>query len=85
MKRVGLFEAKTKLSEICGQVSASGQGILITRRGKPFVRIDPIVEKPQGIRERRAEYLARYKEDEDAEDFEPPARSTEKRDFEFGD
>lgn len=44
MKNIGLFEAKTKLSEICDQVMKQKEPVLITRRGKPLVRIDPIEE-----------------------------------------
>lgn len=42
MRKVGLFEAKAKLSELCDQVAASDEPILITRRGKPVVRIEPL-------------------------------------------
>ncbi len=41
MKTIGLFEAKTRLSEICEEVSSRGQPILVTRRGHPIVRIEP--------------------------------------------
>ena len=33
MKTVGIFEAKTKLSEICDEVARSGVGVVVTRRG----------------------------------------------------
>jgi prevent-host-death family protein len=42
MKVVGLFEAKAKLSEICERVASAQEPVLITRRGKPLVRIEPI-------------------------------------------
>jgi len=76
MKTVGLFEAKTKLSEICTYVAEEGDSVVVTRRGKPWVRIDPIVEKTMTIRERRAEYMARFGKEEkrDQEDFTPPKR-----------
>ena|GEM_PF-6310096 len=45
MKRVGMFEAKTKLSELCDEVNRTGKSILVTKRGKPYVRIVPR-EKP---------------------------------------
>lgn len=41
MKTVGLFEAKTHLSEICQEVLKRGEGVLITKRGKPMVKIVP--------------------------------------------
>jgi prevent-host-death family protein len=45
MKTIGMFEAKAKLSEICQRVARTGEPVLITRRGVPLVRIDPIEEK----------------------------------------
>ncbi|TVR66560.1 MAG: type II toxin-antitoxin system Phd/YefM family antitoxin [Spirochaetaceae bacterium] len=41
MKDVGMFEAKTRLSELCGEVHRTGEQIVVTRRGKPYVRIVP--------------------------------------------
>lgn len=38
---VGLFEAKTHLSELVNQVSAGGEDVVITRRGKAVARIVP--------------------------------------------
>jgi len=77
MKTVGLFEAKTKLSEICAYVADRGDSVIVTRRGKPWVRIEPATEKTVTIRERRAEYMAHYGKEEkrDRKDFTPPARS----------
>lgn len=79
MKVVGLFEAKTKFSAICQTVLASGEPVLVTRRGEPLVRIEPVVGVGQTIRERRAVYMAAdgAGDVEDAEDFEPPTRSRE--------
>lgn len=57
MNAVGLFEAKTKLSEICAEVAAKGVSVLVTRRGKPLVRIEPlrpVKAKARGIWDRRA-------------------------------
>jgi prevent-host-death family protein len=42
MDRIGLFEAKTKFSEICEQVASRGKSVIVTRRGRPLVRIEPI-------------------------------------------
>ncbi len=42
MRTVGLFEAKTKLSEICRKVADTGEPVLVTRRGAPLVRIEPV-------------------------------------------
>ena len=85
MKTIGLFEAKTKFSEICDQVSKSGEAVTVTRRGQPLVRIDPLHEEGKTIRERRAEYLAGPGRDDldDKVDFDPPPRSAESDAFEL--
>ncbi len=49
MKNIGLFEAKTRLSEICEKVRKEKQPVLITRRGKPLVRIDPLEDTNNGV------------------------------------
>jgi prevent-host-death family protein len=41
LKSVGLFEAKAKLSALCDEVVETNRPLLITRRGKPLVRIEP--------------------------------------------
>lgn len=60
MKTVGLFEAKTKLSEICERVFTSQEPIVITRRGKPLVEIKPcqIEKKEKNVWELRREIEA---------------------------
>lgn len=42
MKILGVFEAKTKFSEVCDDVARTGQSVLVTKRGHPLVRIDPV-------------------------------------------
>ena len=59
MRQVGLFEAKTRLSEICDEVSRSGDSVVITRRGKPLVRIDPVADDRFSVWQDREEYIAR--------------------------
>jgi prevent-host-death family protein len=53
MTTIGLFEAKTRFSEICRRVAGSGEEILVTLRGRPLVRLLPplkVSEKnPVGI------------------------------------
>lgn len=39
---VGLFEAKTHLSELVEKVASGAEDFIITRRGKPVARIVPI-------------------------------------------
>ncbi|MCX6935906.1 MAG: type II toxin-antitoxin system Phd/YefM family antitoxin, partial [Verrucomicrobia bacterium] len=48
MKTVGLFEAKTRLSELCREVARTGQDILVTRRGVPLTRLCPPEKKNPG-------------------------------------
>ena len=86
MKRIGIFEAKTRLSEVCEAVAASGESLTVTKRGKPLVRIEPCREEPLTIVERRAAYLAKYgdQEGDDSVDFEAPGRSQESRHFDVG-
>lgn len=44
MREVGLFEAKTKLSELVADVEA-GDTVTITRRGVPVARLVPLERK----------------------------------------
>jgi prevent-host-death family protein len=39
---VGVFEAKTRLSELVEQVASGGEDVLITRRGRPAARLVPL-------------------------------------------
>ena len=75
MKKIGIFEAKTKLSEICEEVARSGHSVLVTRRGKPLVRIDPVVPDSFSVWEDRDDYIAR--EGRMKDEFDLPARSRE--------
>ena len=75
MKTVGIFEAKTRLSEICDEVARSGTGVVVTRRGKPLVRIDPVVTDKFSVWEERAAYDAH--QGRMKEEFDPPPRSRE--------
>jgi prevent-host-death family protein len=75
MRLIGLFEAKTRLSEICDEVSRSGDSVVITRRGKPLVRIDPVEDDKFSVWEDRAEYIAR--KGRMKHEFDLPPRSPE--------
>jgi prevent-host-death family protein len=79
MKSVGLFEAKTKLSEICDAVARTGRAVQVTRRGKPWVVIAPNTDVAP-----RESVWARRKEFERVhgpldEDFELPERKIDRR------
>lgn len=60
MKTIGLFEAKTRLSELLAEVAESGEPFVITRRGAPLVRVEA-VSKDEGrnLWERRDAWIAR--------------------------
>lgn len=57
-REVGLFEAKTHLSELVSEVEG-GSSITLTRRGKPVARLVPVHEDKL---ERRAQALRRMRE-----------------------
>lgn len=41
MRVVKLYDAKNRFSELCETVARSGEPCLVTRRGKPIVRLVP--------------------------------------------
>lgn len=59
MKTVGLFEAKTRLSELCREVAETGQGILIEKRGVPIAELVP-PQRPKSRRSGILRDLARF-------------------------
>lgn len=70
MKTLGIFEIKTRLSQICDEVVRTGEAVLITKRGKPYVKINPLYEPnkaPGGsmVWEARDEYIKNHKIDRD--------------------
>lgn len=83
MKNIGIFEAKTRLSEICDEVAHTHVPVTITRRGVALVHIEPVSKPRPGIKERRAAYITAHAADEsdDALDFEPAERSRDQSTF----
>ena len=75
MRSIGMFEAKTRLSEICDEVARTGRSVLVTRRGRPLVRIDPVAEERFSVWEARESYVA--DNGPIHEEFDPPQRSEE--------
>ena len=75
MRTVGIFEAKAKLSELCEEVARSGETVVVTRRGKPLVRIGPVMADRFSVWEEREEYIAR--KGRLREEFDLPTRSGE--------
>jgi antitoxin (DNA-binding transcriptional repressor) of toxin-antitoxin stability system len=78
MKSVGLFEAKTKLSQICRGVALSGQSVVVTHRGKPLVRIEKVESTPKraSVWDRRAAHINRHGPLTSNFDLPKPARQT---------
>jgi prevent-host-death family protein len=87
VKLVGIFEAKTHLSEICEEVASTHEPVTVTKRGKPLVRIYSVDPNPMTIRERREVYMATHGvgEKNDAVDFETSDRPTDVFDFKIED
>lgn len=68
MKTLGIFEIKTRLSQVCEEVAQTGESVLVTRRGEPLVRIDPLSPESAGdspVWEARERYEAEYGVHED--------------------
>ena len=61
MTEIGLFEAKTRLSELVRQVKA-GESFIITQRGQPAAELTPIRQKGQRGPRRIAEAVRRLRE-----------------------
>jgi prevent-host-death family protein len=45
-KTIPITEAKAKLIAVADQVASTGEAIVVTRRGKPLVRLVPITPPP---------------------------------------
>ena len=83
MNSVGIYMAKTKLSEICEQVAQTGEPVTVTRRGVPLVQIHPAVpigagSTIWGLRDRFIE-----EHGAPADDLELPPRTVERRENPF--
>ena len=48
-KAISAAEFKATCLEVLDTVSRTGHGIIVTKRGKPVVRVAPLVEKPKNI------------------------------------
>ena len=57
MDTIGLFEAKTHLSELVARAER-GEEVIITRHNKPVAKIVPIGEVPAELVERRRRAVA---------------------------
>lgn len=61
MTEIGLFQAKTRLSELVRQVKA-GESFIITQRGEPSAELGPIRHKDRPGSRRIAEAVRRLRE-----------------------
>ena len=84
MNTFGIYEAKTKLSEICERVAQTGEPVVVTKRGVPLVRIHPVGPE-DGIGSTIWELRDRFVEEHgDLEvDLELPPRTIERRENPF--
>jgi antitoxin (DNA-binding transcriptional repressor) of toxin-antitoxin stability system len=72
MKTVGLFDAKTRLSELCREVAETGETILIERRGRPIAELSlprPAPKDRPSILADIARFNAEHPRDPDEPDF----------------
>ena len=63
MNAIGMLEARTKFSEICERVASQGVSVVVTRRGRPLVRIEPVRParaKTRSVWDLRAEYEKKH-------------------------
>jgi antitoxin (DNA-binding transcriptional repressor) of toxin-antitoxin stability system len=51
MKKIGIFEAKTKFSSLCEAISKGGQPVVVEKRGRPMVIIGPVPPSEEQDRE----------------------------------
>ncbi len=61
MTEIGLFEAKTRLSELLRQVK-TGESFIITQRGKPAAQLTPIPHEERRSPRRIAEAVRRLRQ-----------------------
>jgi len=73
MKSIGIYEIKTRIGEIFEQVNESNEPVLVTRRGKPLVKINPVYPKNESdVWEVRNSFIKNY--GAVSEDLELPDR-----------
>lgn len=44
MKKIGIYQAKTHLSQLCEETARTGEPCLISKNGKPLVKLVPVWE-----------------------------------------
>ena len=84
MNTLEIYEAGTKLSEICERITQTDEPVIVTRRGVPLVQIRP-VGREEGVGSTVWELRDRFiKENGDLEvDLELPPRTVDRRENPF--
>lgn len=74
MDSVALYDAKNRLSELCNKVTETGEPCIISRRGRPIVKLVPVEhsEEPVSVWATVEESQAKYGPLD--EEFEMPER-----------
>ena len=83
MDMAALYDAKNRLNEICNQVVESGQPCVISRRGKPVVKLVPVEAELAGESVWDSVEASRVRYGELEEDFILPKRSDTQREAPF--
>jgi prevent-host-death family protein len=81
MNTIGIFEAETKFAQLCEQVYHTQEPVLITKKGVPFVRIEPITsysQQPSTVWKSREAFIEHC--GELSPEYELPARETSLQD-----
>jgi prevent-host-death family protein len=68
MVRVGMHEAKTRLSQLVERAEA-GEDIVITRNGKPVARLAAIADEEQALGSVRGAWRGRMRVSEDFDEL----------------
>ena len=79
MDSVALYDAKNRLSEICNQVTETGEPCIISRRGKPIVKLVPVDDSEEANSVWGTVEESQAKDGPLDEDFELPERSSKMR------
>ncbi len=75
MRQIGIFEAKTRLSKICDDVARNGETVMVTRKGKPLVRIVPVQQENIPASEVWEAWETYTASQEDCEEIQLPERT----------
>lgn len=72
MREVGVLEAKTGFSALVAEVERTGEDVVVTRHGRPVVRISAAIPPARLSREERAALIRQVIADRDSQpDSEP--------------